>query len=248
MVPPHPEARWVNSVPRMIKAEVGFAAIAVLRHRSARLVSLLAVVTLGLMVWQDAGTDVVPDRHEAGWVLMSVIAVVWFPRVLAPGGALEAARIVGARWWIAPAGRAFGVVCLMVPVVIILGYTAGSAAWSSSELVRFFVGGLSLAGTLGLLCMAVTPFIGSSASASIGFLLAMAGGVTPEAFELVLTGWARTFVTFVWHVLPLQWRAEDWLGGGDRVFLAVSGTWNALSVVIGAVAVGWRGLVGRLRQ
>lgn len=245
--PPHPTHRVVPVLPGLIKAEVRFAILSVVRHRSARLVALLAAATLGLMAWQGGGFDIAPDRYKTGWAILSVVAVVWYSRILAPGGALEAARAVGTRWWVVPAGRALGVFVLLVPVTFVAAATVGPHGANFPEIIRFVVGGLTLAVTLGFLSMALTPFIGSSGAASVGFLLALMGGIPPGTFDIAFSeSWLQWVLTFIWTALPLQWRAELWLDGQGN-FFAVSAVWLGLSLGAGAIAIEWRGIVRRWR-
>lgn len=242
--PPHPCGRLIHVLPGLIKAEVRFAVLSVVRDRSARLVALLAAATVGLMAWQEGGFDPAADRHQTGWAILSVVSVVWFSRILAPGGALEAARIVGTRWWVVPTGRGLGVVVLLVPVAFAAVATLASNGADAPGVVQFVIGGLTLAVTLGFLSMALTPFIGSSAAASVGFVLALMGGIPPVSFDMVFSGgWFQWVSTWVWTALPLQWRAELWLSGQGS-FFAVSAVWLVLSLGAGAAAIHWRGIVG----
>ncbi len=228
--------------PAMVKAESSFAVLAIIRHRSARLVSILGATILGLTAWQGSASSEAA-RQLTGLAVLSTLSVVWSSRLLAPGGALEAARTAGARWWIAPVGRMLGLTSLLVPVVLVVSLVLQM----DGVVFGFLTASLVLAVTLGSFTMALTPFVGSSGAASVGFLLTLLGGVTPDTIGLILSqGPIEVLATGLWGVLPLQWRAELWLQGSGN-FLFVSVLWFATSIGFAAAAVGWRDLIGRWR-
>jgi hypothetical protein len=71
------------------------------------------------------------------------------------------------------------------------------------------------AAALGALVLALSPVVGASAAATLGFLAAFLGGVPPSTVADMLAPWSvfQKAAVVLWNVLPLPWRVTRWLGG-----------------------------------
>jgi hypothetical protein len=71
--------------------------------------------------------------------------------------------------------------------------------------------------------LALSPIIGASAAASLGFLGAFFGGLPPSTVAGIVAPWSalQNVTVLLWNVLPLPWRAARWLTGntGDGAVL-----------------------------
>lgn len=217
------------------KADIVLGAQLVSRHRAPRLAALLV---LALLV-AAAGDRPAPAsaRVPLACVVVGILATVGASRLLAPGGALAAARAAAGRWWIAPAGRLLGALAVIMPLglagaalLALPGAAAGAMPRLSAMLLLY--GAASAAVTA-----ACAPLMGSSVAATLGLLTAWAGVVPPSGLLALLSGWpivARPLVS-LWNVLPLPWRVVRWFERGGPEDPALLGAW----LVVAFLAAAW---------
>ncbi|MGD2136508.1 MAG: hypothetical protein PVF27_10120 [Gemmatimonadales bacterium] len=219
-----------------VKAEAVFGVFVTLRHRTVKLVLLLAAA-VALLATVSGGEASDPTTVL---VIAASLGAVAGPRVLAPGSALDAARRAAGPWWLHPAGRLVGVAVLVVPVSFGAGALLGGDGGEWPTWSRLGVAAAGAALALGSVTMALAPLLGATAAGTVGLVLAWFGGVPPSGMAAVFGGWpwlARP-VTLAWNALPLGWRAARWLqrgGAGDPLLL---GCWIALGVALAAWAAG----------
>jgi hypothetical protein len=214
------------------------AASLVMRHRAPRLAALLALTVIALALLQTGGES--DGFGEPAMVLLiaGTVAAVAGSRPLAPGAALASAYRAAAPWWMVPSGRLAGTLVLVLPMVAIavmtLGPRVGATESLSLGVVAFLFSATVVAGML-----VVTPILGSSVGASVGFLAVWLGTAPPSVVDAALARWpvARGTAVLVWNVLPLNWRAVRWVREGtwsDLLHLAV---WLAAGLAAAAWAV-----------
>jgi len=216
------------------KAEVVFAVQLVTRHRAPRLAALLGLGVAALA----AASEPSPERVARVTMLVAgMLAAVAASRLLAPGPALASARIVVAPWWLVPAGRILGVLCVVGPVTVGMGLALASASPQGSPIVGPAAVALTFAACVASCTMALAPWWGASATASVGFLGVWFGGVPPSSLAALFTGWLplQRVLLWLWNVLPLPWRAARWLssgGWGDPLLL---GAWTLIGLGVAAM-------------
>ena len=195
------------------KAEIVLGALLVIRHRTPRLTALLvlAVVASGFLTRGGPG-----GPAHSRWVVFVVagsLVAVSASRLLAPGAALAAGYRVAASWWLVPSARLVGALFVTFPLVagaaLVLGQPVG-AEFSAGDLIS--VTGL-YAATLAALVLALTPAVGASAAAAIGFMAAWFGMLPPSAVSNAFERWpiVQRALVLAWNSLPLGWRAMRWL-------------------------------------
>lgn len=216
----------------------------VVRHRSVRLVSMLAGIVL-LLGMLGPGAGVAPTPQWLFLICGTVVAVAG-ARLLAPGAALASARRVAATWWLAPGGRLFGALILLAPFLALGAVIAGAPRSDVSGALRMAGIALLYAAALGGLALALAPLLGATAAAFLGLVGAWLGGVGPSDMYALLAGWSylqRPLVLF-WNTLPLAWRAERWYREGATDDLLVLAVWIPVAVALAAWAVagGWMGM------
>jgi hypothetical protein len=214
-----------------LKAEVVFAMLVTLRHRTVRLVLLLAGAMVALRALGAVGTP----ASNRGTILLvgGLFAAVCASRILARGAALEALRRTAAPWWLPPFGRLTGVGVLVLPVVgaaaVILGVDAGDAAQSTAVTLLYAV-------ALAALTAALAPLAGATGAGTLGFLAAWLGSIPPSGIGGALARWPYLAVpaVTVWNLLPLEWRAARWLRAGGVGDAALFAVWIAGGVALAA--------------
>lgn len=219
------------SLPLQLKAEVVLAMQLVSRHRSVRLAALLSVLlTAALAVGESEG-----GKHQSMvLVVTGMLCAVAGSRIFAPGGALTAARITAAPWWVAPSGRLVGAGCVVYPLALVSIASLVAPAGGAEVAIRvcFIVGVLGIA-MLGVVA-ALTPLVGASAGAALGFMAAWLGAIPPSAIHGLLDSarFIQRPLVALWNVLPLPWRAVRWLSQGQAGDAALLIVWGALAAVL----------------
>ncbi len=203
------------------KGELVFAVQLVTRHRAPRLAALLGLGVAALA----AASEPSPDRVARVVLLVAgMLAAVSASRLLSPGPALAAARMVVAPWWLVPIGRLTGALCVLGPVTVGLTVVLAAASPQGARVLAPAAVALVYAVCVGACTMAIAPFWGASAAASVGFLGVWFGVAPPSAMASLFAGWLplQRVVIWLWNVLPLPWRAIRWLdsaGLGDPLVL-----------------------------
>jgi len=217
--------------PLAAKAEVLFGVQLVTRHRAPRLAALLGLSIAALA----AASGPSPERVARVVLLMAgTLAVVAASRLLSPGPALAAARMVVAPWWLVPTGRLAGVLCVAGPITLGVDLALASASPQATPILGPTAVALAFAASVASCTMAVAPWWGASAAASVGFLGVWFGGVPPTAVAALFAGWVplQRVAIWLWNVLPLPWRAARWLasgGWGDPLLL---GAWTLFGLCL----------------
>jgi hypothetical protein len=207
------------------KAEVVFGLQLVTRHRAPRLAALLGL-SIGALAAASAPS---PERVARVVLLMAgTLAAVAASRLLSPGPALAAARMVVAAWWLVPLGRLAGVLCVVGPITLGTGLALASASPQGAPILGPTAVALAFAACVSSCTMALAPWWGASAAASVGFLGVWFGGVPPTAVAALFAGWVplQRVVIWLWNVLPLPWRAARWLASGGWEDALVLGAWT----------------------
>lgn len=223
------------------KAEIVLGALLVIRHRTPRLAAflVLAVVTSSFLT---RGATSGPAHSQ--WLVFfgaGSLAAVSASRLLAPGAALTAAYRVAASWWLVPAARLVGALFVTLPFVVGAALLLGQpvdAEFSTSKLV--VVTGL-YAATLAAQVMALTPALGASAAAAIGFMAAWFGMLPPSAVSHVVERWpiVQRALVLSWNSLPLGWRAMRWLETATYRDGVVLFGWMLLGIAAAAWSITW---------
>lgn len=215
-----------------LKAEIAFGVQLVVRHRAPRFVALLLVLVVLLV--RHGGTS--PEHVRRTLLLVAgTLAVAGASRAFTPGAALAAARRVAGPIWLAPCGRLAGVL-----LVVFAGTAAAAAVLYAEEVGAGSVAlvvSLLFAAAVGALTAALTPIVGASSAAALGFLPAWFGSVSPDAVARLLRTWPHAVrpVVVLWHILPLPWRALEFLGDPHPAPLLLLAGWLA----VGLVGVAW---------
>jgi len=223
------------------KAEIVLGALLVIRHRTPRLTALLvlAVVASGFLTRGGSGSPA-----NSPWVVFVVagsLVAVSASRLLAPGAALAAGYRVAASWWLVPSARLVGALFVTFPLVagaaLVLGQPVG-AGFSAGELIS--VTGL-YAATLAALVLALTPAVGASAAAAIGFMAAWFGMLPPSAVSNAFERWpiVQRALVLAWNSLPLGWRATRWLERGTHGDGFLLFGWLLVGLATAAWAITW---------
>ena len=212
------------------KAEVVLAIQLITRHRAPRLV-LLLVASLALVMLSGGREGTAGTRHQTILLVAGSLGAVAGSRLLARGGPLAAARGAATSSMVPAIGRVTGVVLLIGPIVLPLCVAVLGPAGLTTTFVVLLHGAATVA-----LTMALTPAVGASSAAALGFLAALVGGVRPSQVGVLLSTWpfTQTPAVILWNTLPLSWRAARWLadgpGRGDPWVLTVwlaAGLWAA---------------------
>lgn len=215
-----------------LKAEVALGVQLVVRHRAPRFAALL--VGLVVLLVRHGGGSPEPLRRTL-LLAAGTLAVVGASRAFTPGAAIAAARRVAGPIWLAPCGRLAGV------LLVVLGGTAAVAAVLYAEDVGAgFVAlavSLCFAAAVGAVTAALTPLIGASSAAALGFVPVWFGSVAPDTVARLLVMWPHAVrpVVIVWNVLPLPWRALEFLRDPHPAPLLLLAIWLA----VGLVGVAW---------
>ena len=216
------------------KAEVVFGLQLVTRHRAPRLAALL-----GLGVAALAAVSAPSPERTARVVLLvgGTLAAVAASRLLSPGPALAAARMVVAPWWLVPTGRLVGVLCVVGPLTVGVGLALASASPQGAPILAPTAVAVGFAVCVASCTMAMASWWGASAAASVGFLAVWFGGVPPSVVGALLAGWLplQRIVTWLWNVLPLPWRAARWLASGGWEDGLLLGAWTLLGLGVAAM-------------
>jgi len=216
------------------KAEVVFGVQLVTRHRAPRLAALLGLGIAALA----AASEPSPERVARVVLLIAgTLAAVSASRLLSPGPALAAARIVVAPWWLVPTGRLAGALCVVAPVTAGMGLALATASSQGAPVLGPVAVALAYSACVAACTMAVAPWWGASAAASVGFLGVWFGVAPPSAMAALFAGWLpfQRVVIWLWNVLPLPWRATRWFasgGWGDPLLLAA---WTLIGLGVAAM-------------
>ena len=213
----------------------------VVRHRSVRLVSMLAGIVL-LLGMLGPGAGVAPTPHWLFLICGSLIAVAG-ARLLAPGAALTSARRVAGPWWLAPGGRFLGGLILLAPFLALGAVIAGAPGDDAAGALRLAGIALLYAAALGGLAFALAPLLGATVAGSLGLVGAWLGGIGPSDVHTLLAGWSyvQRPAVLLWNTLPLAWRAERWYGEGATDDLLVLAVWIPAAFALAAWVVGSTG-------
>lgn len=221
----------MSIAPVTVKAEVVFAVLLTLRHRTVRLALGFGAAVVALAA---SGTVGAPGSHDATVLFVSgSVAVVAASRVLARGAALEAVRRTAQPWWFAPSCRLGGVMLVSLPLVlaavIVLGADVADAARVAAVTIVYIA-------ALAALTAALTPIMGASGAGAVGLLAAWLGAVPPSGIAAALARWPflGAPVVSLWNTLPLEWRAERWARDGGVTDPAVLTLWVAAGILLAA--------------
>ncbi|MBI2616239.1 MAG: hypothetical protein HYW52_11315, partial [Gemmatimonadetes bacterium] len=125
------------------KAEVVFGLQLVTRHRAPRLAALLGLGVAALA----AASEPSPERVARVVLLVAgTLAAVSASRLLSPGPALAAARMVVAPWWLVPTGRLAGALCVLGPVTVGMGLALATASPQGAPVLSAVAVALAYAG------------------------------------------------------------------------------------------------------
>ncbi len=199
-----------------VKAEVVLGALLVIRHRTPRLmgVLVLVVVASGFLIGSSSRSGAQPP-----WLVLVVagcLAATCASRLLAPGAALAAGYRVAAAWWLVPSARLLGALLVIVPLVMCAALLVGYPTQGRVGLSALVAVASLYAAALGSLVLALTPALGASAGAAMGFMAAWFGMLPPSAVSDALERWPilQRVLVWVWNSLPLGWRATHWFDWG----------------------------------
>lgn len=227
---PRPSA-GLMSVPLKLKAEAVLAVQLVSRHRATRLAVLLVLLLIAAVAAGEAASA--GGRIRVVLVAAGTLGAVAGSRLLAPGGALAAARMSAADWWLAPTGRLLGAVCIVAPV----GFVGVVALLAPRAPLTAHLATGAVTGVYALAVLATTaalaPAWGASAAAALGFFGAWLGPVPPSDVYALFAPVPLLQHPLVlgWNVLPLPWRAARWIEdgtAGDGLLLI---GWIALGIL-----------------
>lgn len=216
------------------KAEVVFGLQLVTRHRAPRLAAFLGLGVAALAAASE------PSAERVARVVLLVagtLAAVAASRLLSPGPALAAARMVVASWWLVPTGRLVGVLCVVGPVTVGMGLALASASPEGAPILVPTAVALTFAACVASCTMAMARWWGASAAASVGFLGVWFGGVPPSTMAALFAGWLplQRIVIWLWNVLPLPWRAARWLASGGWEDPLLLGAWTLIGLGVAAM-------------
>lgn len=222
------------SVPLKLKAEVVLAVQLVSRHRATRLAVLLVLMLIAAVAAGDGSG--VAGRIRVVLVAAGTLGAVAGSRLLAPGGALAAARMSAGDWWLAPAGRLLGAVCIVAPVCFV-GVVALLAP-HAPLITHLGVGAVATVYAAGVTAVtaALAPAWGASAAAALGFFGAWLGPVPPSDVYALFAPVPLLQHPLVlgWNVLPLPWRAARWIENGTAGDGLLLIGWIALGILAAA--------------
>ncbi len=226
----------MSGIALAFKSEVVLAALLVLRHRAPRLAGLLVLTMMGLVLLNGTGTDTSEDGSRTVLLVSGVLASVAGSRLLAPGAALTCAYRVAAPWWLVPSGRLVGASTVTLPlvafgaVILIPHPTASTPFLLGAGFIGYYAATMSVT-------LAITPVVGASSAAVLGFLTAWFGIATPSTMQALLEKWPvfQGPAVLLWNTLPLHWRAASWIRDGCGIDILVLGVWT----VAGMVGAAW---------
>lgn len=223
------------SVPFKLKAEVVLAVQLVSRHRAARLAALLVLLLIAAVAASEGAS--VDGRMRVVLVATGTFAAVAGSRLLAPGGALTAARMSAADWWLAPVGRLIGAASVVLPltligVVVLLAPRSPLTAHLEMGAVASVYAASVIAGTA-----ALAPAVGASAAAALGFFAAWFGPMPPSDVYALFSAapLLQRPLVLGWNILPLPWRAARWIENGNASDALLLIAW----IVLGILAAAW---------
>ena len=219
------------------KAEVVLGFQLVSRHRAPRLAAVMGASLVALLLTGDATGPTLQDGRRALLLIAGTLASVAASRLLARGGPLAAFRQTAAPWPLAPAGRLAGGMLLVAPLVLASGIALVGRQGGAFQAFRSTAVAILSAAAVAAAVMALTPFLGASASAALGLVAALAGGALPSQVGPLLQArpLARAPLVMCWNVLPLSWRAARWLAEGGVGDLA----WLTAWLLFGLAAAEW---------
>lgn len=217
------------------KAEVVIGVLLVVRHRTPRLAALLVLVVVTSTL--AAGREV--TAAHSVWlslVVTGLLGAVAASRLLAPGANLAAGYRVASPWWLVPSGRLAGGLLALLPVVTGVALLLGAVGLTTQGSVRLSALIICYAATSSSLVLALTPVIGASAAAAIGFLLAWFGTVPPSAVALAVERWSliRGPLVLTWNTLPFGWRAIRWFEAGNALDCGLFVCWLLAGITVSA--------------
>ncbi len=219
-----------SSLRLALKAEALLGLHLVTRHRAPRLAGVLGLALVAAAAVSESG----PGARSV-LLIGSTLAVVGASRVLAPGPALASARMVAARWWVAPVGRLAGALCAVVPFAVGI---AALVMVPHGEASLWRVAWVTTAYAVVLIActIAMAPSLGASLAATLAFVAVWLGGVPPSAVSAVLGPWPllERGAVWAWSLLPLPWRALRWLAGGPIADPLVLLAWAAIGMTLAA--------------
>ncbi len=216
-----------------LKAEVVLSVQLITRHRVPRLALLLAgILLLALFEGDPAG---VVARQRTVLLIAGSLGAVAGARLLARGGPLGGARCAAAPALLPPVGRLIGALLLVGPVLLAVTMaTLGSGPVLAGTVIVALV----YAAASVVAAMALTPAVGTSLAAALGFVSALAGLARPSQVAVLLGAWPvpRAVAGLLWNGLPLPWRAGRWLTQGA----SAGDPWVLLGwIVAGLLASAW---------
>lgn len=216
------------------KGELVLAVQLTTRHRAPRLAALLG---LGLAALAAASEPPLDRVARVVLLVAGMLAAVSASRLLAPGPALAAARMAVAPCWLAPLGRLTGALCLLGPATVGIALALGWAAPHGVSVSAPAAIALAYAGCVGACTMAMAPFWGASAAASVSFLGVWFGVAPPSAMASLFAGWLplQRVVLWLWNVLPLPWRATRWLDSDTLSDPLVLGAWTLIGLGVASL-------------
>ena len=211
-----------------LKAETVLAVQLITRHRTVRLVALLAMVVVAA-TWMSP-LDTAREASRTIFLVSGAVASVAASRVLSPGAALASVGRAAGVWWLAPVGRLLGVGLVATATASVAVVTLAGTHDHSTMLL--FVSSAQAIGLAGIV-MVLAPAWGSSAAGAVGLLFVILGPLPPSTVEAMLGDGSlleRAGVA-LWNVLPLAWRGLRVLEDGMIVDLAVFALWMFVSIV-----------------
>lgn len=216
------------------KAEVVLGLQFVTRHRAPRLAALLG---LGLAALAAASEPSAERVARVSLLVAGTLAAVSASRLLSPGPALATARMVVAPWWLVPSGRLAGALCVVGPATLGIALALAWASPQDAPVAGPVAVALVYAACVTACTMAMAPWWGASAAASLGFLGVWCGVAPPSAMAALFSGWVplQRIAIWLWNILPLPWRALRWLesgGFGDPLLLL---TWTLMGLGLAAL-------------
>lgn len=216
------------------KAEIVLAVQLVTRHRAFRLAALLVLVLTTALA--SGGPRTLHGRHGLIVAMAGVLACVAGSRLLAPGGALTALRMAAGPWWLAPVGRLMGAWIVVYPLTLVPGVVLLAPQSSPRLALQAAVTVAAYAASAIGCTAALTPVIGASSAAAIGFLAAWAGTLPPSGVHALLEGIPALQgpLVLLWNVAPLPWRASGWFAQGRASDGGVLLAWCVLAVLAAA--------------
>ena len=219
-----------------LQAEVAIGVLLVLRHRTLLLAGLLVLVVLVSHMIARSGGAATGSAVWVSQVVAGSLVAVAASRLLAPGANLAAAYRVAAAWWLVPTGRLVGGLAVTLPAVVAVAFVVGGTSVTALQLVRLGLVTAGCAASAGALIMAVTPVVGASAAAALGFAGAWFGTVPPSGVSTLLERWPLLHgpLVLLWNTLPLGWRAIRWLDRGGLADPLVIVVWLPLAVAAAA--------------